>query len=79
LPPIGTDAYRAAYKIHAAQYTRHRAVVEVARYEVLGVVDVHFLPCDQVAVSAVAATPGHANYPFSYPSKMEEPAVCPAP
>ena len=77
-PPF-TDAWRARMKKEKTNNTRHRAVVEVAPYEVLGVVDVHFLPCDQVAVSAVAATPGHANYPFSYPSKMEEPAVCPAP
>uniref|UniRef100_UPI000ADF5C9F DUF3304 domain-containing protein n=1 Tax=Pseudomonas lundensis TaxID=86185 RepID=UPI000ADF5C9F len=34
-PPLGTDGYRAAYKLHAAKYTRHRAVVPVARYEEL--------------------------------------------
>ena len=79
LPPIGTDAYRAAYKIHAAQYTRHRAVVEVAPYAELGVIDVHFLPCNQIAVSAVAELPGKPGYPFTYPRKMEEPSVCPAP
>ncbi|MDY7562401.1 MULTISPECIES: DUF3304 domain-containing protein [unclassified Pseudomonas] len=77
--PRFSDAWHVRMKKEKTNNTRHRAVVEVAPYEVLGVVDVHFLPCDQVAVSAVAATPGHAKYPFSYPSKMEEPAVCPAP
>ena len=35
-PPLGTDGYRAAYKLHAAKYTRHRAVAAVAPYERLG-------------------------------------------
>jgi hypothetical protein len=77
--PRYSDAWIEAAKVHQSKYTHHRAVVEVAPYDELGVIDVHFLPCDQVAVSAVAVTPGQAGYPFSYPSKMEEPSVCPAP
>ena len=76
-PPLGTDGYRAAYKLHAAKYTRHRAVVPVAPYERLGAIDVHFLPCNQVAVSAVAMLPGLPGYPFNFPQKMQEPATCP--
>ena len=76
-PPLGTDGYRAAYKLHAAKYTRHRAVVPVAPYERLGAIDVHFLPCNQVAVSAVAMLPGQPGYPFNFPQKMQEPATCP--
>ena len=78
-PPLGTDGYRAAYKLHAAKYTRHRAVVAVAPYDELGAIDVHFLPCNQVAVSAVAALPGQPGYPFNFPQKMQEPATCPKP
>jgi hypothetical protein len=81
-PPLGTDGYRAAYKLHAAKYTRHRAVVAVvavAPYEVLGLINVHFLPCNQVAVSAGATEPGLQNYPFHFPQKMQEPATCPKP
>ena len=78
-PPLGTDGYRAAYKLHAAKYTRHRAVVPVAPYERLGAIDVHFLPCNQVAVSAVAMLPGQPGYPFNFPQKMQEPATCPQP
>jgi hypothetical protein len=52
--------------------------VEVAPYAELGVIDVHFLPCNQIAVSAVAELPGKPGYPFTYPRKMEEPSVCPA-
>ena len=76
-PHLGTDGYRAAYKLHAAKYTRHRAVVPVAPYERLGAIDVHFLPCNQVAVSAVAMLPGQPGYPFNFPQKMQEPATCP--
>ena len=76
-PPLGTDGYRAAYKLHAAKYTHHRAVVPVARYERLGVVYVHFLPCNQVAVTAGLMMPGTPNYPYKFPQKMEEPATCP--
>ena len=78
-PPLGTDGYRAAYKLHAAKYTRHRAVVAVAQYEELGLVNVHFLPCNQVAVSAGATYPGRPDYPYKFPQKMQEPATCPKP
>ena len=78
-PPLGTDGYRAAYKLHAAKYTRHRAVAAVAPYERLGVVNVHFLPCNQVAVTAGLMMPRSPNYPYKFPQKMQEPATCPKP
>lgn len=74
-----SDAWRERMKEHRSKYTRHSATVEVAPYEKLGVLDVHFLPCDQIAVSAVAQLPGKPGYPFNYPGKMEVPAVCPKP
>ena len=77
-PPF-SDAWRKAAKEHEAHYTRHRAVVPVAPYERLGAIDVHFLPCNQVAVSAVAMLPGQPGYPFNFPQKMQEPATCPQP
>ncbi|NNA00452.1 DUF3304 domain-containing protein, partial [Pseudomonas lundensis] len=55
----------------------HRAVVPVARYERLGVVNVHFLPCNQVAVTAGLMMPGTPKYPYYFPQKMQEPATCP--
>ena len=77
-PPF-SDAWRKAAREHETHYTRHRAVVAVAPYEELGAIDVHFLPCNQVAVSAVAVLPGQPGYPFNFPQKMEEPATCPKP
>ena len=77
--PRYSDAWSKAAREHQAKYTRHRAVVPVAPYERLGAIDVHFLPCNQVAVSAVAMLPGQPGYPFNFPQKMQEPATCPQP
>ncbi|MEB0124022.1 DUF3304 domain-containing protein [Pseudomonas sp. CCI1.2] len=76
--PMFSDAWSARMKKEKTNNTLHRAVVEVAPYKELGVIDVHFLPCNQIAVSAVAELPGKPGYPFSYPRKMEVPPVCPA-
>ena len=77
-PPLGTDAYREAYKKHAANYTRHRVVVEIPQYDRPGPLKVHFLPCDQVRVTAAGVTPNHPDYPYNFPRKMED-MECPKP
>ncbi|MDB6047859.1 MAG: hypothetical protein JWR17_605 [Pseudomonas sp.] len=77
-PPF-SDAWRNRMQLQEADYTHHRAVVEVAPYERLGAITLHFLPCNQVKVSADQTYPGIANHPYDYPRKMEEPSVCPAP
>ena len=74
---IFSDAWSKRMEEHKARYTHHRAVVPVAQYEDLGIVNVHFLPCNQVAVSAGATYPGRPDYPFHFPQKMQEPATCP--
>ncbi|NNA00472.1 DUF3304 domain-containing protein [Pseudomonas lundensis] len=77
--PRYSDAWSKAAREHEAKYTRHRAVVPVARYERLGVVNVHFLPCNQVAVTAGLMMPRTPKYPYQFPQKMQEPATCPQP
>jgi hypothetical protein len=77
--PRYSDAWSKAAKTHQSKYTHHRAIVEVAPYERLGAITLHFLPCNQVKVSADQTYPGIANHPYDYPRKMEEPSVCPAP
>ena len=74
---VFSDAWSERMKEHKTRYTHHRAVVPVAPYERLGAIDVHFLPCNQVAVSAVAMLPRQPGYPFNFPQKMQEPATCP--
>ncbi|WP_410017180.1 DUF3304 domain-containing protein [Pseudomonas sp. 5P_3.1_Bac2] len=78
LPPLGTDEYRAAYKKHAAKYTHHTATVEIPKYDVAGTIKVHFLPCDQVRVSANNMFVGDPRYPYNFPKKMED-TECPKP
>ncbi|MPQ71093.1 DUF3304 domain-containing protein [Pseudomonas sp. MWU12-2323] len=73
-----SEAWSKRMKEHRTKYTRHRAVVEVAPYEDLGLVNVHFLPCDRVQVSAGATYPGRPDHPYNYPRKMEVPKTCPA-
>lgn len=64
------------YKRHAANYSRHKMTVEIPRYSVAGTLKVHFLPCNQVRVSADNIKVMDPRYPYSYPMKMEEPEVC---
>ncbi|QTU06298.1 DUF3304 domain-containing protein [Pseudomonas protegens] len=65
------------YERHAANYSRHKVVVDIPRYDSPGVLKVHFLPCDQVRVTAAGTSPGYPGYPYNYPMEMEEPEVCP--
>jgi len=64
------------YKKHAANYTHHRAVVEIHQYDSPGPLIVHFLPCDTVRVAATPIVPGHPGYPYNFPPKMED-TECP--
>ena len=77
--PRYSDGWFAAAKEHQSKYTRHSAVVEVAPYQELGVVTVHFLPCDQVKVAAGTTYAWLAEHPYQYPRRMEVPSTCPAP
>ena len=77
--PRYSDGWFAAAKEHQSKYTRHSAVVEVAPYQELGVVTVHFLPCDQVKVAAGTTYAWLAEHPYQYPRRMEVPTTCPTP
>ena len=63
---------------HRSHYTRHRVVVEIPQYQEAGTLKVHFLPCDQVRVSADNIFYGIAGYPYNFPRKMED-TECPKP
>ncbi len=52
-------------------------VVEIPRYERPGPIRVHFLPCNQVRITAAATSPGYPGYPYNYPMVMERVAECP--
>ncbi|WP_053077509.1 DUF3304 domain-containing protein [Chromobacterium sp. LK11] len=65
------------YDRHAANYTQHRAVVEIPRYEKSCGVQVHFLPCDEVRVVSSCRTPDHPDYPYKSFYQIREPKTCP--
>ena len=75
--PRYSEGWFAAAQDHQTKYTRHRAVVEVAPYKDLGLLNVHFLPCDQVKVTAGATYYGHPDHPYKFPRRMEVPTPCP--
>ncbi|MCO7643712.1 DUF3304 domain-containing protein, partial [Pseudomonas sp. S 311-6] len=78
LPPLGTDAYRAAYAKHAANYQQHTAIVPLPPYEEdLCALEVHFLPCNQVKVTTSCWRYPSPNSPIKEPLEMKEPAICP--
>lgn len=62
---------------HKKNYSRHKVTVEIPQYSIAGSLKVHFLPCDQVRVSADNIKPGDPRYSYNYPMRMEEPKVCP--
>ncbi|MDH0344662.1 MULTISPECIES: DUF3304 domain-containing protein [Chromobacterium] len=76
--PLNSREWGEAFERHKAQnYSTHRAVVEIPRYESSGAIKVHFLPCDQVKVAANNITPGYPGYPYNFPARMQEPKTCP--
>ncbi|WP_238536668.1 DUF3304 domain-containing protein [Pseudomonas sp. M47T1] len=79
LPALGTDAYRAAYAKHKANYQQHSAIVDLPAYEIekLCSLKVHFLPCNQIKVTTACMAYGQPGYPIKEPLEMKEPAVCP--
>ncbi|WP_211104300.1 DUF3304 domain-containing protein [Chromobacterium haemolyticum] len=66
-----------AYERHAANYTQHRAVVEIPRYEKSCGVQVHFLRCNEVRVVSSCYGPRHPDYPYKEFYQIKEPKTCP--
>jgi Protein of unknown function (DUF3304) len=72
-----SDAWAKRMEEHKQHYSRHKAVVDIPKYDIAGTLKVHFLPCNQVRVSADNMKPGDPRYPYNYPINMPEPNVCP--
>ncbi|CAI8979120.1 DUF3304 domain-containing protein [Pseudomonas chlororaphis] len=74
--PLYSEAWRQHMEENKKQYSRHTATVDIPKYNVAGNLKVHFLPCDQVRVSAENIKRGDPRYPYNYPISMEGPKVC---
>ncbi|TXI31187.1 MAG: DUF3304 domain-containing protein [Aquipseudomonas alcaligenes] len=78
--PAFSDEWYEYSKAHQARYTHHRVTVEIPRYEVVGSMKVHFLPCDRVLVAVNNVQPGYPGYPHNdviNALNLEEPETCP--
>ncbi|WP_339409159.1 DUF3304 domain-containing protein [Pseudomonas sp. EA_35y_Pfl2_R5] len=73
-----SDAWNKRMEKHRGNYTRHSVTVEIPQYQEAGTIKVHFLPCNQVRVSANNMFVGDPRYPYNYPRKMED-TECPKP
>lgn len=63
------------YLRHASSYNRHKMIVDIPRYsEKICLLQVHFLPCDQVAVSTTYYSQGHPEYPDRKYFQKREPS-----
>jgi hypothetical protein len=75
--PLFSNAWRKRMGEHERHYTRHRADVEIPRYEESCGLQVHFLPCDQVQVNTTCFTPQHPDYPYKELFQLKELNECP--
>jgi hypothetical protein len=75
---VDREKYKAWEKNHTDGLVKHRTTVDIPDYgnKKCGLT-VHFLPCNQIKVTASCKTYGAAEYPIKEPREMEEPAVCP--
>ena len=71
-----SDAWNRRMEASKAEYTRHRAVVELEPFGEFGSLDVHFFPCDVVKVATSNTIYGQPGYPHNEPLNMEEPKTC---
>ncbi|MFG9883353.1 DUF3304 domain-containing protein [Pseudomonas aeruginosa] len=63
------------YLRHASSYTRHKMIVDIPRCsEKICLLQVHFLPCHQVAVSTTYYSQGHPEYPDRKYFQKREPS-----
>ncbi|WP_336803347.1 DUF3304 domain-containing protein [Erwinia aphidicola] len=74
----GSGYEEEAYARHKANFQKHSMVVDIPQYgkERCGIT-VHFLPCNQVKVTAICDGYGTPDYPIKEPLEMKDPAQCP--
>ena len=68
------DDYMIKKKNNLRQY---QATVSIPEYEESCGLQVHFLPCQQVKITATCHGIGHPDHPIKDPFDQQEPAQCP--
>lgn len=77
MPPLGTDEFREFMKKKEANYRQYQTTVTIPEYTDSCGLQVHFLPCQQVKVTATCHGIEHPDHPIKDPFDQPEPAQCP--
>jgi hypothetical protein len=77
LPEFNDPKYDAYMKKYKANYRQYKAVATIPEYEESCGLQVHFLPCRQVKVTATCHGVEHPDHPIKEPFDLPEPAQCP--
>lgn len=79
LPNPSSEEWSAAYKVHAAKYTQHKAIVDIPQYpdgQTCGL-KIYFLVCNQLKATTSCLHYTDPNYPIKDAGKIPEPKTCP--
>ena len=77
LPEYSDPNYRDYMKKHEANYRQYQTTVTIPEYDDSCGLQVHFLPCQQVKVTATCHGIEHPDHPIKDPFDQPEPAQCP--
>ncbi|MCT4713460.1 DUF3304 domain-containing protein [Enterobacteriaceae bacterium H18W14] len=77
LPEFNDPNYTDYIKKHRANYRHYKAVATIPEYDESCGLQVHFLPCQQVKVTATCHGISHPDHPIKEPFDLPEPAQCP--
>lgn len=77
MPPLGTDEFRSYMKKHRANYRHFKAVATIPEYQDSCGLQVHFLPCQHIKVTATCHGVNHPDHPIKEPFDLPEPVQCP--
>ncbi|HHT0199245.1 TPA: DUF3304 domain-containing protein [Klebsiella oxytoca] len=77
IPRFSDPKYDEYIEKHRANYRHYKAVATIPEYEDSCGLQVHFLPCQQIKVTATCHGPTHPDHPIKEPFDLSEPAQCP--
>ncbi|MCT4714963.1 DUF3304 domain-containing protein [Enterobacteriaceae bacterium H18W14] len=77
LPRFSDPNYEIYMTKHKANYRRYKAVATIPEYGESCGLQVHFLPCQQVKVTATCHGISHPDHPIKEPFDLPEPGQCP--
>ncbi|SNY79178.1 DUF3304 domain-containing protein [Enterobacter sp. CC120223-11] len=78
IPRFSDPNYEPYIEKHRANYRHYKAVTTIPEYGESCGLQVHFLPCQQVKVTATCHGISHPDHPIKEPFDLPEPARCPS-